>query len=706
MILSPCRGRGMDYSHRDLLASGPPMSTSQAAPPAIGKGFLANLRYDVPAGFLVFLIALPLCLGIAKASEWPPMSGIFAAILGGILVPLFSNSELTIKGPAAGLIVIALGCIGEFRELAPQFGYDGVVGSGEGNDPALGGYRLALGVCVASGVVQILLGLFRAGALVELFPLAAVHGMLAAIGIIIFSKQSHLLLGVTPAAKEPLDLLRELPHSFLHMNPVIMLIGFVSLLILFGLPLVKIPAIRKLPAPMLVLLITIPMGLAMGLSTAGTSIRYFDHVIQVGPQFLVSLPGTLLESITFPDFRGLVTTTGGQYVIMFALIGSLESLLAAKAIDLLDPWRRKTNFNRDLLAIGMANTAVACIGGLPMIAEIVRSSANINNGARTRVANMVHGLGLLTFVAFAAAVIKLIPTAALAAMLVYTGFRLASPKEFIGTYRIGREQLAIFVTTIIVTLATDLLIGIGAGIALKIVIHYFNGVSWREFVHLHAEVAELPNGTHAIRLRNAVVFSNWLKLRALIDQYGLKPGKDLEVDLYETSFVDHSVVERLHQAEHEFEDNRLHLRLIGLEGHRRLSSHPLSAIKRGLQPVNRLTIYAARQAESMIIGKLAETGVSGYTSIPVRGTGRTEILTDPFQGKSCTRIEVLTTSELSSRIIDFLHRQVMPLYPVTACEEKVMVLRADDFNKSEFERDVDSSTSGKSALTDPVSTIP
>lgn len=659
---------------------------------------MANLRYDLPAGFLVFLIALPLCLGIATASEWPPMSGILAAILGGILVPLFSNSELTIKGPAAGLIVMALGCISEFRELAVQFGYDGVAGSGGGDDPALGGYRLALGVCFASGVVQILLGLFRAGALVELFPLAAVHGMLAAIGIIIFSKQSHLLLGVTPEAKEPLPLLRELPHSFMHLNPAIMIIGFVSLLILFGLPLIKIPAMRKLPAPMLVLLITIPMGLVMGLPTAGTSYRYFDHVIEVGPQFLVNLPGTLLQSITFPDFRGLATATGIQYVIMFALIGSLESLLAAKAIDLLDPWRRKTNFNRDLLAIGMANTVVACIGGLPMIAEIVRSSANINNGARTRVANMIHGLCLLLFVAFAAAVIKLIPTAALAAMLVYTGFRLASPKDFIGTYRIGREQLAIFMTTIIVTLATDLLIGIGAGIALKIVVHYFNGVSWGDFLRIHYDATELPDGTHIIRLRNAVVFSNWLKLRALLEQYGLNPRKDLELDLYETSYVDHSVVERLHLAEHDFEDKGLHLRLVGLEGHQRLSSHPLSAIKRGLQPVSRLTIYAAGQAEALIIGKLAELGVSGYTSIPVMGTGRTQIRTDPFHGKSCTRIEVLTTSELSSNILDFLYRQVMPIYPVTACEEKVMVLRADDFDKCDYAEASDATKSGNGQL--------
>lgn len=648
---------------------------------------LGNLRFDLPAGFLVFLIALPLCIGISKASDWPAMAGIFTAIVGGIIASALSNSDLTIKGPAAGLIVIALGCITEFKAQAATFGYD--------DDPGLGAYKLALGVCVASGVLQILFGLFRAGILVELFPLAAVHGMLAAIGIIIFSKQAHTLVGVTPVAKEPLELLREIPHSFMHMNPVIFVIGLVSLIVLFGLPQVRVEWIRRLPAPMLVMLITIPLGLMLGLKT-GHDYSYFNHVISVGPEYLVKLPASLVASITTPDFQGLMTMTGIKYVLMFALIGSLESLLSSKAIDLLDPWQRKTDFNRDLLAVGVANTLVGFVGGLPMISEIVRSSANINNGARTRMANVTHGVCLLGFVALAPGLIQLIPNAALAAMLVYTGFRLASPKEFIGTYRIGRDQLLIFMITIVVTLASDLLIGIGAGIATKLFLHYLNGAMPANFFRLRADV-ECHASENTIKLRDAVIFSNWLPFRRLIEEYGLQANKNLVVDVYETKLIDHSVVEKLHQLEEDFERKALSLRLVGMEGHRRASAHPMSAIKRGLQSVQRITVYADGRSESEIIGQLRDLGVTGYTSVPVAGAGRTDIAQDPFKNKSCIRIEVLAAAGIAERILDFLHRRVMPRFAVTTCVENVMVLRADDFAAQHNARETDDSHSERTS---------
>lgn len=650
------------------------MTTRRSPAPPKSDHLFGNLRYDLPAGFLVFLIALPLCIGISKASDWPAMAGIFTAIVGGIVASALSNSELTIKGPAAGLIVIALGCITEFKAQAGGFGYE--------DDPGLGAYKLALGVCVASGILQILFGLFRAGILVELFPLAAVHGMLAAIGIIIFSKQAHTLMGVTPVAKEPLELLREIPHSFMHMNPVVFLIGLASLIVLFGIPLVRNPWVRRLPAPMLVMAITIPMGLMLGLK-AGHEYHYFDHLISVGPEYLVKLPASLLDSITTPDFRGLKTMTGAKYVLMFALIGSLESLLSSKAIDLLDPWQRKTNFNRDLLAVGVANTVVGFLGGLPMISEIVRSSANINNGARTRLANVMHGACLLGFVALAPGLIQLIPNAALAAMLVYTGFRLASPKEFIGTYRIGREQLLIFVVTIVVTLATDLLVGIAAGIATKLFLHYLNGVMPSNFLRLRAEVIH-QESENIIRLRDAVIFSNWLPFLRLIEEHGLQANKNLMVDVYETKLIDHNVVEKLHQLEDDFERRSLKLRLVGLEGHRRLSSHPMAAIKRGLQSVQRITIYADDRAESEIIGKFRQFGVTGYTSVPVSGAGRNDMAQDPFKNKVCVRIEVLAAEETGERILDFLYRRVIPRFAVTACVERVMVMRADDFAEQVF----------------------
>ena len=205
-------------------------------------------------------------------------------------------------------------------------------------------------------------------------------------------------------------------------------------------------------AAIVVLVVCVPISLALALDKS----------------FLVPMPDVLKNprsAIEFPEFALVATSTGIQSIILFALIGSLESVLSAKAVDLIDPFRRKTNLNRDILAVGVANTAAACIGAPPMISEIVRSKANIDNGARTRFADLYHALFLLGFVALLPALIHRIPLAALGAMLVYTGFRLASPKEFLNAYRVGPEQLIVFVATVISTLATDLLIGIATGIA-------------------------------------------------------------------------------------------------------------------------------------------------------------------------------------------------------------------------------------------------
>ncbi len=514
---------------------------------------------DLVAGFLVFLIALPLCLGIALASNFPPVAGIITAIVGGVVGFFLSRCELTIKGPAAGLIVIALGAVTELG----------------GGDAALG-YRRALAVGVVAAVVQIIFALLKTGRLGELFPPSVVHGMLAAIGVIIVSKQAHVMLGVAPEAKEPLHLLAELPHSLGEMNPEIALIGGVSLLILFGLPMLPFKWTRRIPAPMLVLLVAVPLGIALDLSHEHTY-TLAAHEYTVGPRFLVKLSGTLISSITFPDFSEITSMTSIKYVIMFSLVGSIESLLSAKAVDLLDPWRRKSNMDRDLLAVGVGNLIASFLGGLPMISEIVRSRANIDNGAYTRKANLFHGLFLLAFVALLPGLIQSIPLAALAAMLVYTGLRLASPAEFKKTWQVGAEQLALFVTTLIVTLATDLLLGVAAGILLKFVLHLaMNKISPRHLFSAQVETrAEGAEGW--LTLRSAAVFSNYLSLHKQVGALRAAGAQTLHVDVSHAPFIDHTTMERLHDLDFELKAAGGSLDLIGLERHRPLKPHPLAA---------------------------------------------------------------------------------------------------------------------------------
>ena len=520
--------------------------------PGLGENFTDDLK----SGFLVFLIAMPLCLGIAKASGCPPIAGIFTAIIGGLLVPWISNSELTIKGPAAGLIVIVLGCV-------DGFGFTG----GEDVVADYQSYQKALAVGVVAGLVQIGLAIFRSGILSEFFPTAAVHGMLASIGIMIASKQFHAMVGNPTKEKEPLKVIEALPDAIQHMKPEIAVIGLTCLgiMVLWAMLPKKLAWLKKIPPQLIVVAIGILLG------------SVFSSTLQSAA--FVNVPNDIRQGIAFPDFSGAFGEGhlyhALQFVLMFALIGTLESLLSAKAVDLLDPYRRKTDYNRDLLGIGIANTLASCVGGIPMISEIVRSKANIDNGARSRMANLYHGLFLLVFVTLLPQLIKLIPNASLAAMLVFTGYRLASPNEFIHMYKVGREQLAIFTATILGVLATDLLAGVGIGIAVKALIHLWNGAPLRSLFSPNIEITEPDSKTTLVLVKNSAVFSTWIALRRKL--LSINPNRSVVLDLSQTRLVDHTVMEKLHELQKDFEQKHRTLFIRGLESHHGLSEHPHSA---------------------------------------------------------------------------------------------------------------------------------
>jgi len=541
-------------------------------------GLKRYLRYDLVSGFLVFLIALPLCLGISLACGYPAIAGIFTAIIGGLVGATLSNSELTIKGPAAGLIVIAIGCVVEF-------GFTG------GKDPAADyqAYRLALGVGVVAGTIQILFGLLRAGILAESVPPSVIHGMLAAIGIIIIAKQFPIMMGLS-ASGDPVELLKEIPSFIVDMNPEIGVIGLLSLIIMVGYPFLKSNALKKMPSPLVVLLIAVPLETYVLLIAVSLEFWFglehphaylFNyHEYQVGPNFLVNVPLNMLNAMAFPDFSGLLTLTGVKYVILFALIGSLESLLCTKAVEIIDPWKRRTNLDRDLMAIGIGNTVAACVGGLPMISEIVRSKANIDNGAHTRFANLYHGLFLLVAVALVPGLINKIPLAALAAMLVYTGFRLASPAEFLHIYHVGKEQLLIFISTVIAILATDLLIGIGIGIAVEILLNLVNGAPLLSLIRLHYMTCPVGDRKTLLSVKGAAVFTTWIPLRRRLQD--LAQQHDVEIDLSGTRFVDHTVMARLHEMQADLASQNRTLTISGLDQHRPFSEDVSAARKKKL----------------------------------------------------------------------------------------------------------------------------
>ena len=515
-------------------------------------GLKENWRLDSVAGFLVFLLALPLSLGIAKASGFPAAMGVLTAMVGGIFVSFFAGSALTIKGPAAGLITICAGAVSELGALNIE-GYTGV--------------QLACGVIVVMAGIQMVFGFLKFGSLSDFFPPSAVHGMLAAIGLIIFSKQIHVLLGIDPATLkglEPIELYELIPHSFKNADPRVAAVGIVSLIIIFGMPLIKSKFVKKIPAPMVVLVVTIPMALIMD----------FRHT---EPAFdLVSI-GNFWENIKFnASFAAIGTGVFWKYVVMFLFINSLESLLTVKAVDGLDPYKRESNTNKDLTALGAGNALSGLLGGLPMISEVARSSANVNFGGRTRWANFFHGLFLLIAMLLFIPVIEMIPNSALAALLIAVGYRLASPKEFFKTYKIGVEQLVIFVITIIVTVSTDLLYGVGAGILAKFIFHIINGAPIRSLFKARYEMSQNED-EYSIAIKDSAIFSNLIGFKNLFKK--ITPGKKVTLNFSEAKIVDHSFMEQLHHFEEEYQHNGGSVTVTGFEQFNFLSSHPLAARK-------------------------------------------------------------------------------------------------------------------------------
>ena len=549
-------------------------SITQPVLPKTGlAGLKENWRSDLLSGFLVFLIALPLCLGISMASGFPPSAGIITAIIGGVLVSRISGSFITINGPAAGLIVVVL---------------DAVQSLGEGD--AMAGYRYTLAAIVIASVLQILMGVFKAGRLSSFFPASVIHGMLAAIGIIIMAKQIHVVLGTAPEKGSSLfSTIAQIPHSIMNLNPEIAIIGLTGLVILIIWSLLKNPILKMIPAPLVVVLVGIGLAQYFDLNHEHMYLFLPDahflphHEETVGPKFLVAISDNFMSSFYFPDFSKVATAEFWEAVVTISLVGSLESLLSAMAVDKLDPYKRHSNIDMDLTAIGLGNLMAGLVGGLPMIAEIVRSSANVNNGAKTSWANFFHGCLLLLFVALFPRLIHSIPLAALASLLVFTGFRLASPKSFSMVLSIGKEQLFMFVVTIIGVLATDLLIGVIIGILAEFAIHLLSGVRFNNLFKIHFLVEQINDETILVEIVGAAIFSNFMALKNAINQ--IAPAKKVVFQLNTAYLIDHSVMEFMHNFQHNYEANGGICEFLGMEVHDTFSKHPLAVRK--MKPDNK-----------------------------------------------------------------------------------------------------------------------
>ena len=528
------------------------------------RSFMGALPANIFAGFVVSLVALPLGLGLAIASEAPPIAGIISAVVGGVVVALLGGSQLTIAGPGNGLVIVLLSSITLL---------------GEGN--LYQGYLFTLAAVALSGMLIFLFGVFRFGALSEFFPASALQGMLAAIGIGILSKQIHVMLGITTAAGSPISLLAQVPESvlFIIQNASLEVLvaasmGVGCLLILTLYSRIRNPVFHLVPAPMWVVF------LAIGLS------YYYEYIVAVpypmGEDLLIKLPENLLGNLPFPDFGKVKTLEFVGVVFSLTLISCIESLLSIKAVDKLDPRKRRSNVNKDLRALGIATTISGFVGGLNVVTVIARSSVNVNNDGSNRSANLFHALFLLVFILLFQDQIQRIALPALAAILVYTGYRLAAPENLIMLFKIGKEQAAIFLVTLGMTLAYGLITGIAFGVFATFIIHILINKSLFLFTRnwLKPNVLmfkEEDSGNYFVSVKNFCSFLNFYKLKALLDE--IPEHEHAIVDFSLCEFVDHTVMEGLNGYRRGFASKSGVFEIIGLDVHFSDTQHPFAIRK-------------------------------------------------------------------------------------------------------------------------------
>jgi len=512
------------------------------------QGLIENWQSDLIAAVSVSLIALPLSLGIALAAGAPAMSGILSAIVGGVVTTLYRGGHISVNGPAKGVIAVIL---------------LGIVLMDDGSGQA---FNYVLAAVVVSGAIQVLLGLLKLGRLADIFHSSVIHGILAAIGIIIFAKQIHVAMGThsdSPSIIQNLiDAVVYLPQA----NPFVVIIALAGLLLLLFHSKISYRFFHILPAPMWVIALSIPFVYFFNFFEQHT-LSFFGKAYEVGPELLLDIPDSIMDSIMHPNF-GKINT--------IEFWTTVESLAIAKAVDKIDPYKRKTDLNKDLTGIGLSTVVAGLIGGLPIIAVIIRSTVNIHNGAKTKWSNMYQGLLLLLFIVVLSPIMRQVPLCAFAILLVYTGFKLASPAVFKQAYNQGAEQLIFFVGTMVLTLYTNLLVGLLGGLLLAMVSHMLLAkVSIPQFFKMiynsGSNLTMRPDGSYDLKIKGIANFLGILKIDKLVDK--IPSGADVNIDLSETRLVGMTYMDYLVDYLKMQKDTGGRVLIQGLDSHVSSSTH-------------------------------------------------------------------------------------------------------------------------------------
>jgi len=544
------------------------MSLNKIAKMRISK-YIRSAPYDLGSSLVVFLVALPLCLGIALGSNAPLFSGITAGIVGGIIIGLLSGSQLSVSGPAAGLTAIVAGAM----ILLPSFET----------------FLLAVILC---GVFQLTLGFFKAGVIGDYIPKSVIKGMLAAIGIILIWKQIPHLVGY-PGSAEGLSATQSNAENaawngwtwLTTITPTALLIGVVCLFFQFFWG--KIAAkkggwMNLVPAPLLVVLAGVAINVLMQWKGRGMALRA-EHLVTIPAAASAS---EFFSFFTLPDWGGIMNKDVWITGITLALVASLETLLGIEAVDNLDPQKRLTPTNRELKAQGVGNIVSGLIGGLPLTSVIVRSSANVNAGAKTKMSAIYHGLLILLSVAFIPGILGMIPLAALAAILIYTGYKLAQPALFLFFYKKGWDQFLPFIATVTIILFTDLLTGVLAGLAIGL---FFSARSNFKTSVLIVN----DNNQWLIRLRKDVSILNKRGIKCRLS--AIPENSSVLIDATRADFIDRDILEMIDEFVTASRDKNITVEIKSNGAPLQDSWHPAFVRKRNERsPASLVTINTSR----------------------------------------------------------------------------------------------------------------
>ena len=531
-------------------------------------GFIKSLPKNMFSGLVVSLIALPLGLGLAMASEAPPIAGVITAIVGGIIVSILGGSFVTISGPGNGLVGVVLIAITTL------------------------GLTATYAAIICSGIILVILGFLRLGKLADYFPSSAIQGMLAAIGLIILGKQFHIMLGNKITREDGIDYLLEIPNTLItvvnYQDKGLIyaaITGVISLAIMVFYSKIRNKYLQLIPAPMWIVIVSVGFS------------YYYEFILKtpnpISAAYMIpSIPNIqeIITDVPSPNFDMMGTLSFWSSVVALTLIASIESLLSIKAVDKLDVFKRRSNVNKDIKALGLATVVSGFLGGLNVVTVIARSSVNVNNGGSNRSSNLFHALFLVLFIVLFSTELTRIPLTALMAILVYTGYKLASPDVVRRIFTIGKEQLIIFFATLLVTLKVGLITGIVAGLIATFVIHIVVTKSLSLFVKniLKPNVLMFKeeNGGYFISVKHFCSFLNFNMLKNKLE--AIPEESDVILDFSLCGFVDHSVMENVHDYQELFHKKGGNIGVIGLDILGTKSEHPF-ALRRMLPIQNIIT---------------------------------------------------------------------------------------------------------------------